>query len=88
MNTMTKDMVLAIMYYGKTTHSNYVEPVNVEDVLEIAYQLYPDYEFTLQHLRNALEYDFDINVTAQHIFVGGELANFQDVIDAVADITF
>lgn len=86
---MTTDMILAIMYYGKTTKPNFKDPVEVEDILKIAYQLYPKYDFKLKDLQEALEYDFDINVTAQHIFVGGdEPANYQDVIDMVSDIAF
>lgn len=30
---MTIDMILAIMYYGKTTHPDFIKPVEVEDVL-------------------------------------------------------
>lgn len=86
---MTTDMILAIMYYGKTTHTNFKDPLEVEDVLEIGYQLYPNYDFKLKDLQEALECNFDINVTTQHIFAGSdEPANYQDVIDMVSDITF
>lgn len=86
---MTTDMILAIMYYGKTTKPNFKDPVEVEDVLKIASQLYPKYNFQLKDLRDPLEYNFDVNVTTQHIFVGGdEPANYQDVIDMLTDIAF
>lgn len=86
---MTIDMILAIMYYGKTTHPDFIKPVEVEDILETTSQLYPSYNFTLKDLREALEYDFDMNVTTKHIFVGGDDAsNYQDVIDMLTDASF
>lgn len=85
---MSIDKLLATMYYAKTT-APAGQPIKVADALAIANHLYPESGFTIKDLREALEYDYDINVTEEHIFVGGdEPSEYQDVIEMVTDINY